>query len=194
MNLEERVYSILIVSAVSNFNSALKTVLPDCKFSPIRVENSISAANRLLLERSFDFVIINSPLPDDTGLRFAIDVCSEKNGIALMFVKGELYETTYDRVAEYGVFVLSKPTSKQILLQAIDWMIASRLRLNRLQKKTVSIEDKMSEIRIVNRAKWLLIENMKITEEEAHRYIQKESMDHCVSRREIAEKIINTYS
>ena len=37
---------------------------------------NISAAKRALAERAFDFVIINSPLPDDIGTRFAIDTGS----------------------------------------------------------------------------------------------------------------------
>ena len=51
----------------------------------------------------------------------------------------------------------------------------------------------MNEIRIVNRAKWLLIGELKMTEPDAHRYIEKQAMDRCVSRCQIAEEIIRTY-
>ncbi|MBQ2927928.1 MAG: ANTAR domain-containing protein, partial [Oscillospiraceae bacterium] len=57
-----------------------------------------------------------------------------------------------------------------------------------------SIEEKMEEIRIVNRAKWLLISELKFDEPGAHRYIEKQAMDRCVSRKDIAEEIITTYS
>ena len=62
-----------------------------------------------------------------------------------------------------------------------------------MEQKTASIEEKMEEIRIINRAKWLLIEQLKMTEKEAHRYIEKQAMDRCVTRRKIAENIISTY-
>ena len=52
----------------------------------------------------------------------------------------------------------------------------------------------MAEIRIVNRAKWLLISELKLEEAQAHRYIEKQAMDRCVSKRVIAEEIIKTYS
>ena len=52
----------------------------------------------------------------------------------------------------------------------------------------------MEEIRIVNRAKWLLISEIKMDEPNAHRYIEKQAMDRCVSKRVIAEEIIQTYS
>ncbi len=52
----------------------------------------------------------------------------------------------------------------------------------------------MAEIRIVSRAKLLLISEMQMDEAQAHRYIEKQAMDRCVTKRAIAEEIINTYS
>ena len=73
-------------------------------------------------------------------------------------------------------------------------MSSARERLRKAEKKTLSIQEKMEEIRIVNRAKWLLISEIKMDEPNAHRYIEKQAMDRCVSKREIAEEIIQTYS
>ncbi len=194
MSFQERVYSVLIVSAAEKFNLSLRALLPDFRFSPVRFESSVNAAKRILLERNFDFVMINSPLPDEDGLRFAIDLCREKNKVALLFVREELYTATHARTAEHGVFLLSKPVSRGMAAQAIDWMIATRERLKKLEEKTVSMEEKLLEIRTVNRAKWLLINELKMTEADAHRYIEKQAMDSCVSKKTIAETIIRTYS
>ena len=73
-------------------------------------------------------------------------------------------------------------------------MAAARERLRRLESKATSIEEKMEEIRLVNRAKWLLIENQKMTEQEAHHHIEKQAMNRCCSKKEIALGIIKTYS
>ena len=51
----------------------------------------------------------------------------------------------------------------------------------------------MEEIRLVNRAKWRLIEVLKMTEAQAHRYIEKQAMDRCVNRRTIASEILAAY-
>ena len=147
-----------------------------------------------MAERSYDFVIINSPLPDDTGTRFAIDVCNTGNTVVLLLVRAELHEDVYDKVAEHGVFTLSKPTSKPTILTALNWLTSAREMLNKTQKKTLSIEEKMEEIRIVNRAKWLLISNLKMTEQDAHRHIEKQAMDRCIPKRKVAEEIINSYT
>jgi response regulator NasT len=56
------------------------------------------------------------------------------------------------------------------------------------------VEEKMAEIRLVNRAKWVLISELKMEEPQAHRYIEKQAMDRCVPRRTIAEEIIKLYT
>ena len=66
--------------------------------------------------------------------------------------------------------------------------------MRKSEKKALSIEEKMEEIRIVNRAKWLLISELKMDEQGSHRYIEKQAMDRCASKKVIAEEIIKTYS
>ena len=194
MSLKERVYSVLIVSAAESFNDALSALLPTSKYSPTNFVSNISAAKRALAERAFDFVIINSPLPDDIGTRFAIDTGNSKETVVLLMVRAELQAEIYDKVAEHGVFVLPKPTSKPTMAIALSWLSSAREKLRKTEKKTLSIEEKMEEIRIVNRAKWILIRELKLDEPEAHRYIEKQAMDRCISKRIVAEEIIKTYA
>ena len=73
-------------------------------------------------------------------------------------------------------------------------MASAKERIQKTVKKTYSIEEKMEEIRIVNKAKWLLISEIKMDEPEAHHYIEKQAMDRCISKRTVAEEIIKTYS
>lgn len=194
MNLEERVYSVLVASAAENFNSALAAMLPESAFSPVTVVSGIAAAKRAFAERDYDFVIINSPLPDEPGVNFAIDTCASKSTVTLLLVKSESYIGIYDKAAPHGVFVLSKPLSRQTVTLALGWMTSARERLRKIEKKTLSIEEKMGEIRLVNRAKWLLINELKMDEPKAHHYIEKLAMDMCITKRQAAENIINTYS
>lgn len=193
MSLKESVYSILVASASENFNSSLSSMLPS-SFYPIHFVSDISTAKRAIAERSFDFVIINSPLPDDLGVSFAIDLCATRGTIVLLLVRADVHVETHDKVVDHGVFTLPKPTSKQTIQQALSWMVSARERLRKLEKNTLSIEEKMEEIRLVNRAKWLLIRELLMDEPQAHRYIEKQAMDRCVMRKEVAEEIIKTYS
>ena len=87
MSLKERTYSILVVSSTDSFASAFIGSLPEIRYYPVLTASSVSAAKRMLKEKSFDFVIINSPLSDDIGVRFAIDLCSSRQIAVLLLVK-----------------------------------------------------------------------------------------------------------
>ncbi|NLV49688.1 MAG: ANTAR domain-containing protein [Clostridiales bacterium] len=194
MPLREHVYSVMIVSASEKLNSSLRSLLTSPDFDPVCISGSVSEAQRTLKERSFDIILINTPLPDDFGMRFAIDVSRGQSSVAALIVKNEIYNEIYSKVVDHGVFIIRKPISAMLIQQALDWMRAARERMRQLEKKTVSLEDKMAEIRIVNHAKWALIESLKMTEADAHRFIEKQAMDRCVTRREIAENILRTYT
>ena len=75
----------------------------------------------------------------------------------------------------------------------MDWLKATRERLRNMQTKTLSLQEKMEEIKLINRAKWALINSLGMTETDAHRYINIQAMDRCVTRKEIAENIIKIY-
>lgn len=77
---------------------------------------------------------------------------------------------------------------------ALNWMASTRERLRKNEKRTLTIEEKMEEIRLVNRAKWLLISELKMDEQGAHRYIEKQAMDRCIAKKVVAKEIIKTYT
>lgn len=193
MDFKERVYSVLVVSSFKKFNEAFAHTLPEANYFPVNIVTNVAAAKRALLEKKYDFVLINAPLSDDFGMRLAIDISSNERSVVLLIVKADIYSDVHSKVVDYGVMTLAKPASAQSVLQALQWMAAMRERLRRLEKKALSVEEKMEEIRIINRAKWILIENLNMTETDAHRYIEKQAMDRCVTRKTIAQGIINTY-
>lgn len=193
MDFKERVYSVLIVSDTEKFRSSLTSLLPESTFSPVVSVPDHASAKRAMLEREFDLALINGTHADDRAAKLAIDVCSEKSAVALLFVKRELYAEIYAKVSDFGVLTIPLPSSPQMVTQALDWARATRERMRRYEKTAQTVQQKMEEIRAVNRAKWLLIDVLKMTEADAHRYIEKQAMDRCVSKLEVAKSIINTY-
>lgn len=194
MSLKERIYKILLISSRDTFSSSFEALLPPTRYQLSYTATSINSAKQILTEHSFDFVIINSPLTDDTGIRFAMDTCERSQIVVLLLIRHDIHTEIHDKVTENGVFTLPKPTSKATLLQALGWMESVRERFRIFEKKSLSIEDKMAEIRIVNKAKWILISELNMSEPDAHYYIEKKSMDQCISKRTVAEEIIRTYS
>lgn len=192
MELERR-YSVLAVSASLKFVETLRALLPEGRYGPVTVLHDAAAARRALAENSYDLVLINTPLPDEFGTRLALDACESSSAGVLLLVKAEHCPDIEAQVSAHGVLTLAKPTSAQLFAQTLRLLCITRERLRGMEKKAVTLQEKMEEIRLVNRAKWLLIEELKMTEQEAHRYIEKQAMDRCVTRRAVAEQILSTY-
>ena len=193
MEFTERRYSVLLVSSSPKFNESMLALLPESRFYPVAAVSDVSSARRRLLESKYDIVIINAPLPDDFGTRLALNICDNSGTAVLLFVKAEHYPDINGRVSPFGVLALPKPASSQTVSQSLQLLCGTRERLRRMEQKTASIEEKMGEIRIINRAKLLLMEQLKMTEKEAHRFIEKQAMDRCVTRITIAQSILSTY-
>lgn len=194
MIFQERTYSVLIVSASEKLDTQLRALLPGSEYYPVQSAGSVGEARRMLLGSNYDLVLIHTPLKDDFGTQLAIDVCLDSAAGALLFVKAELYDGVNARVMEYGVMTLSMPSSSAVVRQSLRMLCAQRERLRRMEQKQQSVEDKIEEIRLVNRAKWLLIECLHMTEADAQRHIEKQSMDQRITKRRAAENIIKTYS
>lgn len=193
MVFQERTYSVLIVTASDSFASSIMPLLPMTDYWPVTTVHSVNEARRKIVDTAFDIVLINAPLPDDFGMRLAIDICGSSGAGVLLLVKNDCFNETYAKVVSYGVITLSKPTNLQMVAQNLRILCATRERMRQMEAKQATVEEKIEEIRLVNRAKWLLIECLSMTEPEAHRYIEKQSMDLRISKREIAEGIIKTH-
>ena len=190
MVFQEKTYSVLIVSASDSFTNSVMPLLPMTDYWPVATVRSVGEARRRLTDTEFDIVLINTPLPDDFGMRLAIDICGTSGAGVLLLVKAEHYPDLAARLAPQGILLLQKPTTPPLLLQSMQLLCGTRERLRRMEEKTATIEERMAEIRLVNRAKWALIDKQGMTEQEAHRYIEKQAMDRCVTRRTVAEEIL----
>ncbi len=183
-------YGVLIVSSAEQFHNKTAELLPAGDFWPVRHAKSAGEARRMLSERHFDVLIICSPLPDEIGTVLAEDACEDGSLAVLFLAPAEHYDELGWRLMERGILCVSRPLSTQIMLQSVRACCVMVERLRRLEEKQATVEEKIGEIRLVNRAKWVLIEQRGMSEEEAHRFIEKEAMDRRLPRRAVAEEIL----
>ncbi len=189
-NRSRRQHDILIVSSYEKFSDSVKRVLTDGRYRDVDVRKSAAAARRELLEKDYDVVLINVPLSDEPGVDLAIDTASTYPTGVIIVASSEISEDIAEKVTDEGVVVIAKPATARVVKRAIRVLCALLDKLKRSEKKVLTLEEKMEEIRIVNRAKWKLIDEQGMSEEEAHRHIGKLAMDRCVTKREIAEEIL----
>lgn len=190
MIFQPNTYSVLLVSASKKAAGAISALLPAGEYDPVTTAGSLGEARRRMLEREFDLLLINSPLPDGPGIELAEDACARTDAGVLLLTAAELFDDLRDRLTLGGVAALPKPTSGAVLSRALQMLCATRERLRGRGQRQATVEERMEEIRLVNRAKWLLISVRGLTEPAAHRLIEKRAMDRCASMAEVAREII----
>ena len=192
MTFEQIIYRALVASSSEKFTGEIGSLLRERSFRNDFVTNA-GEARRRLQERSYDFVIVNAPLKDEFGSRLCIDSSVNSGTIAVIFAASDIYEEITQKTAHHGVFIIRKPSSRQTILQAVSLLISAREKIRVIEKKAGKAENKLEEIRIVNKAKWFLIDNEGMSESEAHKYIGKLAMDSGITKKQAAQIVIDRY-
>ena len=183
-------HSILIVSCSEQFNASVKRELPVYGFAASDICKNAACARQQFFERYYDIVVINFPLPDETGAELVFDIAEKSNVGILLAVPSEIFSEVAERVVDSGVMVISKPIQSGQITYAVRLLSAIQDRIHSLEQDNERAHEKMEELRLVSKAKLMLIINKQMSEDEAHRYIGREAMNHGLSRKRVAERII----
>lgn len=141
----------------------------------------------------FDSVIISTPLSDEFGLDLVADISKDaKNGIVVL-AKREIADEVQKKIRFTGAFVLPRPFNKALLIQTIKLTEIAHIGMAKLEEENRQLTQQLSDMKIVNRAKSMLMQYLNLTEDQAHRHIQKQAMDLRKTQRAVAEDILKTY-
>lgn len=163
----------LIVSAGASSNEYISARLAELGYTRPTIIPSGAEARRRILESDFELIVVNAPLPDEFG--------------------HELCSSAVEKTDAGVVLLLSKPFSNTLFLQAIHLAAASNHRLQLLRQENARMQEKITQVRLVSHAKCCLVEREQMSEDAAHRYIEKRAMDTRRSRAEIAQEILDSY-
>lgn len=188
----KNIYKVLVAGANDKTFALLQTLLPGSSYDPPLRAGSAGEAKRMALDYAVDIAILNAPLRDEFGTQLALTLARDNVGV-LLLVPGESFDGVRDQVEDEGVMALAKPLTRQTLEMGLHMITALRGKLLQMDRRNRALQEKMTDIRTINRAKWLLIEQLRMTESEAHYYIERQAMDTRLSRREVAENIIRSY-
>ena len=185
--------SALIVSSSDKNSAYLADLLKTASFTDISILGSCGEARRFLLERELDLVVINAPLGDETGENLSRHIASSHIAQVILLVRSEHFAAVSAICEGDGVLCVSKPMNRDVFWSALSLARATGSRLRRIRGENERLKQKIEDIRIIDRAKCILIAVMNMTEPDAHRYIEKQAMDMRQSKRVVAEGILRTY-
>ena len=180
----------LIVSAGASSNEYISARLTELGYARPIIVPSAAEARRRMLESDFELIVVNSPLPDEFGHELCADAVEKTDAGVIFLAKAAAAEQLLTPLSEEGVLLVTKPFSNTFFLQAIQMAAASNHRLLLLRQENQRMQEKLAQ---VSRAKCCLIELGRMTEAEAHRYIEKKAMDTRRDRAEVAQEILDSY-
>ncbi|MDR1836168.1 MAG: ANTAR domain-containing protein [Treponema sp.] len=184
----------LIVSYTDKSASIFSEILNAASMKQITVLHSAGEARRLLLEQDFDLVIVDAPLTDESGESFSRHIALKSLSQVIHVVKSEHFNAVSSVCEEDGILTISKPVNTEFFWCALSLAKSAGSRIKRIQAENTKLKQKIEDIRIIDRAKCLLISYLNLSEQESHRFIEKQAMDLRSSKRTIAEGIIKTYA
>lgn len=137
-----------------------------------------------------DVLFLAVGLQDMDGLTVAAHIL-ETLPIPILILSSHLDQELIQRAKEAGVMAyLLKPLREEELLPAIELAISRFEEFNALRKENADLKRILEDRKLIERAKGILMERERISEQQAFARIQKTSMNTRRSMAEIAQAIL----
>ncbi|MDD4796558.1 MAG: ANTAR domain-containing protein [Eubacteriales bacterium] len=185
--------SILIVSPTHKSCAMLDDLLCSLSYPGAACAYNAGEARRMMNQCAYDLLVINTPLGDEFGHELALQAAENSATGVILLVGHDMADDVAARVEDDGILVVGKPIGRQFFYQALKMVAASQNRMLGLHRQNVRLQNKIAEIRLVDRAKLVLMQHLNMTEPQAHRYIVKQAMDMRITRKEVAQGILKAY-
>ena len=183
---------ILVMGKTDELCAGISELLTDMDSPEITCLTSGTMGRGTDISR-FDRIIISTPLSDEFGLDFVADISKQTRSGIVVLAKGEIADEVQKKIKFTGALVLARPFGKAMLIQALKFAEVAREGMLKLEEENKQLSKQISDMKLVNKAKAVLMQYLNLNEEQAHRYIQKQAMDMRKTQSAIAREILQTY-
>ena len=184
---------ILIVSSVEKSKDILINIIKDCGEYEVIATKSCEECRQIVRYSYFDLIIINSPLYDEVGNRLSIFLNETTNSSIIFICKESMNKSITNHMQGKGIFIVEKPLNRTILRNTINLSLIYRQKLLGILDENNKLKEKIREIKLIDRAKCTLMEYLRMSEVEAHKYIEKQAMDMRIKKVDVAKNILKIY-
>ncbi len=139
----------------------------------------------------YDFIFISVPLENESGIELLEELSRRTDAYLIAIVREEAAEAAYKRLSPVGAYIVTKPIYKGSLMQAIRFCEMHAGNETGFRRRIAELEQQSENDRRISRATLIVMEKEKLSEDEAHRRLQKLSMNLRVPVAEVADDIIN---
>ena len=130
---------------------------------------------------------------DGRGVEFALKCAAASEATVVFVPMRTLPKMLLDKLTAGGVCVLDAQADDGACEIFFGQLASIRTAYGALVRENAGLRRKVLEAQAVGRAKCLLVERRKMTEQAAHRFIEKTAMDNRLTRYAVAKDIIKGY-
>lgn len=186
--------NILLVSSNSRNLSALSNSIKSSKNDyRVFICSSASETKRLIKDNLFSAIVILPPLKDEFGDKLAKNIVMDSQCQVIFIVSKNIIEEMPGVLENFGIITMQTPINLNIFLNTLKLSVSSYRKLSALKNENEKLSKTLEDIKIINRAKLILVSQLRMSESEAHKYIEKKAMDLRITKRKVAESILATY-
>jgi len=147
-------------------------------------------AVRLAEDLKPDLVILDIKMPIMDGLAAAEKIASARIAPVVILTAFSQRDLVERARAAGAMAYLVKPFQKSDLVPAIEIALSRYAEISVLETEVATLTDRLETRKVVERAKGQLIAAYSMTEPQAFKWIQRTAMDHRMTMREVADRII----
>jgi len=140
-----------------------------------------------------DIAIVGFNLSDMTGLAFAEDLADICSASVLLIVPPEQLTYARQNIGDLDISCLARPVTAQALATSVDMLLQFRERYSRMQAETKKLKAGLERRGLADKAKAALMKSLGLSEAEAWRQMQKQSMDTGKALEQVAKHILDRY-
>lgn len=162
------------------------------KVGTVLAPSSEEECLRVLAQGGADFAVVVQR-EDGRGVELALK-CAAAADVTVVFLPVRvLPRVLSDKLAAGGVCVLSSAEDEHSVETFFGQLAMLHAVYGALRRENAGLKRQVLEAQAVGRAKCLLVERRKMTEQAAHRFIEKTAMDNRLTRYAVAKDIIKGY-
>jgi two-component system, response regulator PdtaR len=147
-------------------------------------------AVRLAEELKPDLVILDIKMPIMDGLAAAEKIATARIAPVVILTAFSQRDLVERARAAGAMAYLVKPFQKSDLVPAIEISLSRFAEISALEHEVAGLTDRLETRKAVERAKGALMNAYGMTEPQAFKWIQRTAMDHRMTMREVADRII----
>ncbi len=191
---EPRKSTLLFVQDAAAEPAALGAFAAEQPALALVTADGLDEAERKLAQLDPALVVWQCDAPGLPALRQCVRLAEGSEAVFLLLVRPGTYEAVWQFVQAAGICVMSWPAPQEVFRQTLRNLLLLKKSLRAMQEKTDQLQSQLQDMKRIQKAKSLLMNQLGMSEADAHRWIEKAAMDRCVKKREIAETIIRMYA